>query len=234
MIYITQSVAKIREEIANAALNAGRKPEDITLLAASKTRSAEEIQTAIAAGITAVGENRAQELVEKYTQGAYDGAALHFIGKLQSNKAKYLVGRVDMIQSVDSERLCQTISRLAVDRGVTQKILMEVNIGHEPGKAGVLPEDAFSLCERIGQMPGVLLCGLMAIPPAEEDPKPYFYEMRKLFEEMAQMQGPQFSVLSMGMSGDFADAIAEGSTLIRIGTALFGDRPAAKPKEAQF
>ncbi len=233
MTHMEQSVAKIRAEIAEAARKCGRKPEEITLLAATKTRTAEEIRAVIRLGVTAVGENRAQELVEKLPQGAYDGASLHFIGKLQTNKAKYLVGRVDLIQSVDSERLCQTISKLAVDRGITQDILIEVNIGRETGKAGVLPEDVFALCEKAGQMPGVRLRGLMAIPPADEEPKPYFFEMRRLFERLAKDYGPQFSVLSMGMSGDFAEAIAEGSTLVRIGTALFGPRPAVSPKEAQ-
>ena len=226
---IAENVAHIRETMAQAARDAGRAPEDIQLCAATKMNDADAVRAAIAAGVDCCGENRVQELQQKLPQGAYAGKPLHFIGRLQTNKVKYLVGTVDLIESVDRIELLETIDKLAQKRGVVQRILLEVNIAGQESKAGFTADEAAQLAAKMGDYPGVRLHGLMAIPPVSEksgDNCRYFAEMRNLFVDISAKKYDNVSMdcLSMGMSGDYPDAIREGATLVRVGTAIFGAR----------
>lgn len=233
---IQQQVAAIRQKIDEAARRAGRAPSEVTLEAATKVQSSERIREVIAAGITVCGENRVQEFNAHWADGAYEGAEVHFIGRLQRNKVKYLVGKVSLIESVDSPGLLEEIGRRARSLGVRQDILLEVNIGRELSKSGVLPENLGQLAALAGATEGVRLRGLMAIPPVEKisgGNSRYFAEMYQLFIDMREKKYDNkvcIDCLSMGMSGDFEEAVAHGSTLVRIGTALFGKRP---PMRAQ-
>lgn len=227
---IADKVAAVREKMAEAAIRAGRDPGDILLCAATKLNGADAIRQAIAAGVDACGENRVQELAEKLPQGAYTGAPVHFIGHLQKNKAKLVVGSVDLIESVDSPELLRLIARLAGERGLRQDILLEVNIGGEAAKSGVAPEALPALAELADSLPSVHLRGLMAIPPVAAAPganRRYFEKMYQLYVDIRakKYDNSNIDCLSMGMSGDFADAIAAGATMVRIGTAIFGARP---------
>lgn len=229
MSAIAENIAVLRERIERAAAVAGRAAGEVTFVAATKMNDADNVRAAVAGGIDACGENRVQELVEKYEQGAYTGAPLHFIGGLQKNKVKYLVGKVDLIQSVDSYELALTIAKKAQQLGVTQDVLIEVNIGREEAKSGVMPEGTDELLARLSEMDGIKVRGLMAIPPnIEFDPKniAYFEKMRNLYVDMRSKKYNNVSVeiLSMGMSGDFEAAIACGSNMVRIGSAIFGPR----------
>ena len=221
-------VRRVRENIAEAALRSGRRPEEICLVAASKTMGAEAVQEAIRAGVDAVGENRCQELTEKLAQGAYAGAPLHFIGHLQQNKLKYLVGKADLIQSVDGEALLRQIDRRAETLGIRQAVLLQVNVGREEEKSGVEPEKLPELCALAGTLPHVRLEGLMAVPPmfAEREKYPYFEEMYQLFVDMRakKYNNVCMNILSMGMSGDYPAAIRAGANMVRVGTAIFGAR----------
>ena len=226
---IAENVAHIRETMAQAARDAGRAPEDIQLCAATKMNDADAVRAAIAAGVDCCGENRVQELQQKLPQGAYAGKPLHFIGRLQTNKVKYLVGTVDLIESVDRMELLETIDKLAQKRGVVQRILLEVNIAGQESKAGFTADEAAQLAAKMGDYPGVRLCGLMAIPPVSEHPgdnRIFFRQMRQLFVDIKgkTYDNVAMECLSMGMSDDYPDAIAEGSTMIRVGTAIFGAR----------
>ncbi len=234
---IAENVAHIRAEIEKAALAAGRDPKQITLCAATKMNNAEKVRQAIAAGITCCGENRVQELTEKLSQNAYDGADIHFIGHLQTNKVKQVVGKVSLIQSVDSKRLLAAISREAVRQGITQDVLLEINIGNEESKSGFETGTIHEVLENLTDFPGIRVLGLMAIPPICENPG----DNNKFFQEICQLavditakkyDNVCMEILSMGMSGDFADAIACGSTMIRVGTAIFGARDYSKPHQA--
>ncbi len=229
---LKSNIVAVRQRIAAAARAAGRDPESITLCAATKVQTSETIRSAIAGGIAVCGENRVQELVSHLSDGAYEGAEVHFIGHLQRNKVKQVVGRVDMIQSVDGEELLRLIDVQAVKLRLRQNILLEVNIAKEESKSGLTPEEARRLAELCSQLPGISLRGLMAIPPVSEVPgdnRPFFRAMHQLFVDIGSKKydnrESSFDVLSMGMSGDFEDAIAEGATLVRVGTALFGQRP---------
>ncbi len=225
---------EIQERIAQAARAAGRSEKEITLLAATKTQDAATVREAIACGVKTVGENRVQELTEKLAQNAYEGAELHFIGHLQTNKVRQVAGQVALIHSVDSLRLAQEISRamqhLAQENGIprTQDVLIEVNIGGELSKGGVEPEGLKALLNDAAQLPAIRIAGLMCIPPRAESPneaRRYFARMKALFDRTAPyLSDGTPRVLSMGMSGDYAEAILEGATLVRVGTALFGPR----------
>ena len=226
---ILENVARIRETMAQAARAAGRAPEEIRLCAATKMNDAEAVRAAIAAGVDCCGENRVQELQQKLPLGAYEGRPLHFIGRLQTNKVKYLVGTVDMIESVDRVALLEVIDKLARKRGVRQDILLEVNIAGQESKAGFTADEARQVAEKMAEYPGVRLCGLMAIPPVSEkmgDNRIFFRQMRQLFVDIKAKRYDNIAMecLSMGMSDDYPDAIAEGSTMIRVGTAIFGAR----------
>ena len=228
---LAQNIQAVRAKIAQAAADAGRTPGEITLCAATKVQTDETIRAAIAAGVQVCGENRVQELTAHLEAGAYEGARVHFIGHLQTNKVKQVVGKVELIHSVDSERLLRAIHSQAEKLGIVQDILLEVNIAGEESKGGCSPQEAEELARLTAQLPHVRLRGLMAIPPVSLEigsNRPYFQAMRQLFvaikEKMSDNQA-SIDCLSMGMSGDYADAIAEGSTLVRVGTALFGPRP---------
>ena len=228
---LAQNIQAVRAKIAQAAADAGRTPGEITLCAATKVQTDETIRAAIAAGVQVCGENRVQELTAHLEAGAYEGARVHFIGHLQTNKVKQVVGKVELIHSVDSERLLRAIHSQAEKLGIVQDILLEVNIAGEESKGGCSPQEAEELARLTAQLPHVRLRGLMAIPPVSLEigsNRPYFQAMRQLFVDIKEkMSDNQASIdcLSMGMSGDYADAIAEGSTLVRVGTALFGPRP---------
>ena len=232
MMDYAQNIQTVRARIDAAALAAGRDPKEITLCGATKVQTDETIRAAIAAGLTVCGENRVQELTAHLAADAYAGAEeVHFIGHLQTNKVKQVVGKVDLIQSVDSERLLRAIDAQAGKLGLVQDILLEVNVAGEESKGGCLPEELPALARLAQSLEHVRLRGLMAIPPISGVPganRPYFAVMRQLFVDIrGKMSDNQSDMvhLSMGMSGDFADAIAEGATLVRVGTALFGPRP---------
>ena len=199
------------------------------LVAASKMNDAAAVREAIAAGVDACGENRVQELLEKNAQGAYAGAPLHFIGHLQKNKVKYLVGTADLIESVDSVELLRMIDARARKLGVTQDVLLEVNIGGEAAKSGFEPSALPEALEISGEFSSLKVRGLMAIPPVAEASgasRPYFARMRELFIDIGAKKYDNVSMdfLSMGMSGDFEDAIREGANVVRVGSAIFGPR----------
>ena len=228
---IKEHVQTVQTKIEAAALAAGRDPGEITLCAATKVQTDDTIRAAIAAGIQVCGENRVQELTAHLEADAYAGARVHFIGHLQTNKVKQVVGKVELIHSVDSERLLRAIDAQAEKLGIRQDILLEVNIAGEESKGGCLPQDVLALARLAGSLDHVRLRGLMAIPPISPEPganRPYFAAMRQLFvdikEKMSDNQ-TEMDCLSMGMSGDYEDAIREGATLVRVGTALFGPRP---------
>ena len=228
MMSLIENVERVRQNIALAAREAGRDPAEITLVAATKTRSDADIRAAIAAGITACGENRVQEMTAHLDADAYAGAQLHFIGHLQTNKVRQVVGRVDLIQSVDSPRLLEAIDRQAARLDLVQDVLVEVNIAGEESKSGIGPKDLEALCQLAGSLPHVRLRGLMAIPPAGEGPQ-FFRKMHQLYVDIKRKMSHNendIDCLSMGMSGDYMDAVREGATLVRVGTALFGPRPA--------
>ena len=228
---LEENIARVKANMARAALEAGRDPAEITLAAATKVQTSDTIRAAIAAGIAVCGENRVQELTAHLDDYAYDGARVHFIGHLQTNKVRFVVGRVDLIESVGSEHLLEAIERQAEKIGVVQDILLEVNVGGEESKSGVAPEDLFALAQKAAVLPHVRLRGLMAIPPAAHAPgenRPFFAEMKQLFVDIKGKMDDNSSAmdsLSMGMSGDYMDAVREGATLVRVGTALFGPRP---------
>jgi len=226
---IADNVARIRERIAAAALSAGRKPEEIRLVAASKMNDADRVRQAIAAGVDICGENRVQELLEKKKLNAYDGCAVHMIGHLQKNKVRQVVGAVDMIQSADSPELLTLIDRQAAKLGLVQSVLLEVNIGGEESKSGVAPGELTALLEHAAGLSNLQVRGLMTIPPVEEKTggnRAYFARMQQLFVDIRDKKYDNvlMAELSMGMSGDFEDAVREGATLVRVGSAIFGPR----------
>ena len=226
---IAENIAKIRAQMEAAAIACGRDPKEILLCAATKMNGADAVRQAIAAGVDCCGENRVQELVQKSGENAYDGAPVHFIGHLQTNKVKQVVGHVDLIQSVDRMNLLEAIEKEAARQNIVQKILLEVNIGNEESKSGFQAEEVLPLLEHIADFPHILVCGLMAIPPISQNPgdnRKFFQKMSQLSVDITEKKYDNVSVdcLSMGMSDDYEDAIACGSTMIRVGTAIFGAR----------
>ena len=225
---IQENIARIRREIDAAARETGRTGADITLVGASKMNDAAACQEAIAAGIDALGENRVQEMTEKLKENAYDGAPLHFIGHLQRNKVKQVVGKAALIQSVGSEELLREIDRQAEKLGIVQDILLEVNIGGEEAKSGFAPEALADAAALAKTLPHVRVRGLMTIPPADasrEENMVYFQKVHALYVDInTKMYDNEWEYISMGMSGDFADAIRCGSNMVRMGTAIFGAR----------
>lgn len=224
-----ENYKRIKSQIAEAAERSGRSQEDIVLLAATKTVPLPVIDYAIRQGLDHIGENRVQELMDKFDGLDRERCSVEFIGRLQTNKVKYLVGRVSRIQSVDSVRLAQEISRQCVKTGNTMKVLVEVNIGREESKGGILPEALFEFIDEIREFPGITVNGLMAIPPAYLE-KPgiirLFEDMTKYYVDMGtkKLDNVSMECLSMGMSGDFQEAIQCGATMVRVGSSLFGKR----------
>ena len=230
---IAENIARIRANMAAAAREAGRDPKEILLVGASKMNDAAACREAVAAGIDALGENRVQEMVQKLEQHAYDGAPLHFIGHLQRNKVKQVVGHVALIQSVGSLELLDEIEKVAAARGLVQDILLEVNIGGEESKSGVSPEALWPLLDAAAAQEHIRVKGLMAIPPVNDDDaqnRRYLAAVHDLFVKAGERgyANVEMQTLSMGMSGDYENAIREGATLVRIGTAIYGERDYSK------
>lgn len=226
---IIHKITEAKQRISEAAIASGRKPEDITLVAATKMNDAERVRAAVEAGVDVCGENRVQELLEKYEQHAYDGKPLHFIGTLQSNKVKYLMGKVSLIESVSSVKLARVIDKEAAKVGICQDILLEVNIGREESKLGIDPDELFSAVEEIAKLRHVHVRGLMAIPPKtqpNQEKTLYFDRMSQLFIDISAKKYDNIAMdhLSMGMSADYCEAISCGATIVRLGTAIFGAR----------
>ncbi len=226
---IAENVARIRAQIAEAAIAAGRDPNEISLCAATKMNDAQAVREAIAAGVDCCGENRVQEFLKKNDENAYAGAPVHFIGHLQTNKVRQIVGKVSLIQSVSSLKLLQEINKEAAKQNIVQDILLEVNIGREESKSGFFLEEIDGILEKMPDFCNIRLRGLMAIPPISENStnsSKFFQEMYNLSVDIMRKKGDNVCVdiLSMGMSDDFAQAVACGSTMIRVGTAIFGPR----------
>ena len=225
---IRENIAAIRAQIDAAARETGRTGADITLVGASKMNDADACQQAIAAGIDALGENRVQEMTAKLAQDAYRGAPLHFIGHLQRNKVKQVVGKAALIQSIGSPELLAEVDRQAEKLGIVQDILLEVNIGGEEAKSGFAPAQLEDAARAAQAMSHVRVRGLMTIPPADSDRDTnirYFQEVRALYVDINEkLFHNELKCLSMGMSGDFEDAIRNGATMVRVGTAIFGAR----------
>lgn len=227
---LTQNVKAVQEKIAAAALAAGRDPAEVTLCAATKVQTDDTVRAAVAAGIRVCGENRVQELTAHLEADAYAGAEVHFIGHLQTNKVRQVVGRVALIHSVDSEKLLRAIDAQADKLGLIQDVLLEVNVAREESKGGILPEGLPALAELALGCPHVRLRGLMAIPPVSTvtgENRKYFAEMRHFLVDIIGKMSDNHSIvdcLSMGMSGDYEDAVRAGATMVRVGTAIFGSR----------
>ena len=229
MSEITENTAAVLDRVRAAAIAAGKDPAGITVVAASKMNGAERVREAFASGIGVFGENRVQEMLEKNRLGAYAGAELHFIGRLQRNKVRQVVGLAGLIHSADSLALIEEIDRCAKKAALVQDILLEVNIAGEASKGGVAPEDVCPLLGRIPSFGNVRVRGLMAVPPICSDPEdnvPFFESMTKLFVDnsIKKYDNVSMDFLSMGMSGDFEAAIACGANMVRIGSAIFGPR----------
>ena len=230
---IAENVARIKKQIAQAAEAAGRDPSRILLCAATKMNDADAVRQAIAAGVDCCGENRVQELTQKLKENAYAGVPVHFIGHLQTNKVRQVVGKVSLIQSVDRIKLLQAIQEEAARQGICQDILLQLNIGREESKGGFLTEELPSLLPSLRQYPNVRVRGLMAIPPICQDSgdnDKFFQEICNVSVDITRKKYDNVSVdiLSMGMSDDFESAIRFGSTMIRVGTAIFGARDYTK------
>jgi len=227
---IEQKIAEIRGRIACAAERSGRSPAGITLVAVTKTFPVENVREALTAGIKDIGESRIQEAQPKFEQlgGALERVRKHLIGHLQTNKAKKAVELCDMIQSVDSLRLAQEINKHAAASAKVRDCLLEVKVSGEETKFGLSPEEIRGVAAQVGELSSIRVCGLMAMAPYFDDPeqaRPYFRHAKEIFNKLSSSFDPsQFTVLSMGMSNDFEVAIEEGSTLVRIGTAIFGER----------
>ena len=229
---ISENIAAIRREIHLAAAKTGRTGADITLVGASKMNDAAACREAIAAGIDVLGENRVQEMTQKLAENAYDGVPLHFIGHLQRNKVKQVVGKAALIQSVSSTALLDEIEKNAEKLGIVQDILLEVNIGGEEAKSGFAPGALNEAACYAKTLPHVRVLGLMTIPPVETAPHgnmPLFARMKALYVDINQnIYDNKLKYLSMGMSGDYAEAIEAGSNMVRVGTAIFGARNYSK------
>lgn len=227
--YIAENLSRIRERMQQACLDAGRAQDAVKLLAVTKTVDAARINEAIRLGVDRIGENRVQEYRQKKEELHRDGVETHLIGHLQTNKVRQIVGQVDLIQSVDSIRLAAAIAKRSEELAVTTPILVEVNIGGEEAKSGVAPEELEQLLTEIAPMKGIHVRGLMTIPPIfqkESEKRKIFSKMYQLFVDIGakKLDNIDMMELSMGMSDDYREAILEGSTMVRIGSALFGKR----------
>lgn len=226
---VEENYKYICDGIAESAIKSGRKYEDITFLAATKTVDVRVINHAISKGLSFIGENRVQELLDKYDHYDLDRADLQFIGRLQSNKVKYIIDKVSQIQSVDSVKLAGEISRLALKNNKVMNILIEVNIGGEENKGGVKPEALPEFIDELRKFKGIHINGLMTIPPICEDKTElikYFSAMNQYFVDIKakNIDNVSMDCLSMGMSSDYREAIECGATMVRVGSSLFGNR----------
>jgi pyridoxal phosphate enzyme (YggS family) len=226
---IADRLAEVRARVAQAAARVGRRPDDVAIVGVAKRHPVESIAAAARAGLTDVGESYAQEMAAK--MDALPGApiAWHFIGRLQRNKVKLVVGRAALVHAVDSIDLAHEIARRAAERGVVQPILVAVSAAGEAQKTGVDPAEAGALVDAIAALPALEVRGLMTMPPwpeSAEDSRPYFRDLRRIRDDLAR-PGRPLPHLSMGTTGDLEVAVEEGATLVRVGTALFGARPGA-------
>ncbi len=226
---IEENLKYIREDIASAALASGRKPEEVSLMAVTKTVESRFINHAIKNGISLIGENKVQEFLFKEPELDLNNCKAHLIGHLQSNKVKKIVGRVETIQSVDTVSIAKEIGKRSVEAGVLTKILLEVNVGNEESKFGFMPQEVFEKACEIAEIDGVLIDGLMCVAPiCEKDAeiRAVFSNMRRLFIDIGakKIDNINMNTLSMGMSGDYKQAILEGANLVRVGSAIFGAR----------
>ena len=233
---MAENVAHIRENMATAAREAGRDTADILLCAACKTRTVEEVIASAVLPIDLFGENHVQELVEKTDANAYCGKPGHFIGHLQTNKVKQVVGKTVLIHSVDSLHLAEKIEQEAAKRDLTADILLEVNVAREESKFGLMLEEVIPLLEEVKNLPHVRVRGLMTIAPNVENPEENRKHFKKLYQLYVDIKSKNIdngtmSVLSMGMTGDFEVAVEEGATMIRVGTGIFGSRQIGEKKE---
>jgi len=226
---ITENLKRIRDEVAEAAVKSGRTPEEVHLMAVTKTVDAYFVNHALRQGIDLIGENYVQEILAKKPELQLDGKQLHLIGHLQTNKVKQVITEVDAIQSVDSLKLAKEISKQAVKHGISCPVLLEVNIGNEASKSGIPYDGVKDLISEIATLPGLQVEGLMTIPPIcqdEAEVRGYFAKMQKLYVDMKlqKIDNVSMKILSMGMSADYVPAILEGANLVRVGSAIFGAR----------
>lgn len=226
---IADNLSRVQESILDACIASGRNPQEVRLLAVTKTVEAARINAAIRLGVQQIGENRVQEFLGKRDELALDGVSAHLIGHLQTNKVKQIVGKVQMIQSVDSLRVAEAIHRCSEQLGIVTPILIEVNIGGEEAKSGISPLELERLLYEIAPLNGVSVRGLMTVPPildTEREKREIFSKMYQLFVDIRgkNIDNIVMQELSMGMSGDYREAIMEGSTMVRVGSAIFGDR----------
>ena len=226
---IAENLAYIREEMQAACLRANRAPDAVRLLAVTKTVEPQRINAAIRLGVRQIGENRVQEFLSKQDDLELTNTEVHLIGHLQTNKVRQIVGQVQMIESVDSLRLAQAIAKRSVELGIVTPVLVEVNIGGEEAKSGAAPEALEDLLGEIAPLSGIHVRGLMTVPPmldTESKKRQIFSKMYRLFVDIGakNIDNIDMQELSMGMSGDYREAILEGSTIVRVGSALFGRR----------
>ncbi|WP_317855947.1 YggS family pyridoxal phosphate-dependent enzyme [Chakrabartyella piscis] len=227
MNFVAENIAEIEEKIQRAVEKSGRKREDVLLIAVSKTKPVDLIQKAVDCGLTSLGENKVQEVMEKYDH--MEGVHWHLIGHLQTNKVKYIIDKVDMIHSVESLKLAQEINKRAAAQNKVMDVLVEVNVADEESKFGVKPEDVEDFIRQIAELAHIRVRGLMTVAPFVENPE----ENREVFCQMQQIlidikgkniDNIDMDVLSMGMTGDYEVAIEEGATMVRVGTGIFGQR----------
>jgi len=226
---IVENLKVIKSNIAEACIKAGRDPKEVTLMGVTKTVQAERINAAIDAGLELIGENRVQEYLDKRVRINLDRVKTHLIGHLQTNKVSKIVGKVDMIESIDSVKVAKAVSDYSTKLGIVTDVLVQVNIGKEASKHGVMEEELEELLHTISGFGGIKVRGLMAIPPiydTEAEKRAVFSHMYKLFIDISRknIDNITMDILSMGMSSDYREAILEGSTIVRIGSALFGSR----------
>jgi pyridoxal phosphate enzyme (YggS family) len=221
---IAENLRAVRERIARACERAKRDPASVELVAVSKVQPVEAVREAARAGQRAFGENYAQELREK-ADAAGEGIEWHFLGALQTNKVKMVAGRVALLHTCDRQSLAQELNKRAAALGIVQRVLVEVNLASEPQKGGIAPGDLGSFVDSVRNLPALRCEGLMCIPPADDDPRTHFRTLRDLRDELHGHTGLALPQLSMGMSADYELAIEEGATIVRVGTAIFGERP---------
>lgn len=226
---VRDNLARIRETMAKACADAGRSEQDVSLLAVTKTVEPARINEAIALGVSQIGENRVQEFLGKREALHLDGIGVHLIGHLQTNKVNQIVGKVDCIESIDSERVARAVSEASLRLSLVTDVLVEVNIGGEEAKSGIEPDGCAAFLEQISSLQGIRVRGLMTVPPileTEREKRQVFSQMRQLFIDIQgeNIDNVSMDVLSMGMSSDYREAILEGATIVRVGSALFGRR----------
>ncbi len=228
MSSIKENIENINAKIEAACQRSGRKREEVLFLVVSKTIDVPRIKEAVACGMTSLGENKVQEIMDKY-EPMGEGIKWHLIGHLQTNKVKYIIDKVELIHSVESIKLAEEISKRAVAKGVTANILLEVNVAGEESKFGIKPEECEQMVREISVMPNIVIKGLMTVAPAvenEEENRKYFRQMKQLLVDInsKKIDNVNMTELSMGMTGDYEVAIEEGATIVRIGTGVFGAR----------